>query len=178
MRPVLLLLTASLDGFIADVDDGVDWLGEPPDKLPEDYLDLLDTIDCLVMGSGTYRVSLELAGGTDLFEGKDVYVFTSRKNLPPWPGVTFVHEPAENSIRRLSEGEGGTIWVFGGGKLGTALSDAGLVDEYFIVVQPILLGDGVPLWVLPHGRTELELISAKAWAGGGAELRYRRRRQG
>jgi dihydrofolate reductase len=175
MRPVLLLLTASLDGFIADVDDGVDWLGQVPGELPADYVALLQTIDCLVMGAGTYLVSLELPGGTDLFEGKHVYVFTSRQNLPPWPGVEFVHAPAAQFLRELRETRGGTIWLFGGGKLATALSDEGLVDDYLIVIQPILLGDGVPLWVAPHGRTDLELVSAKPWPGGAAELRYRPR---
>jgi dihydrofolate reductase len=175
MRPVLLLLTMSLDGFIADVDDGVEWLCAPPEDPPSDYLELLDTIDCLVMGAGTYLVSLDLVGGTDIFEGKEVYVFTSRTDLPARRGVTFVHEPAEEFVRTLRQREGGTIWLFGGGKLATGLSDAGLVDDYFIVVQPILLGDGVPLWRTPHGRTQLELTSAKAWPGGLAELRFRPR---
>ena len=175
MRPVVLILTVSLDGFIADVCDGVDWLVEPPEKAPADYVELIGSVDCLIMGSSTYLVSLQLDGGTHIFEGKDVYVFTSRADLPEWPGVTFVHEPAEAFVATLRETEGATIWLFGGGRLATALSDAALVDEYLIVVQPVLLGDGVPLWVSPHGRTDLKLVTARPWPGGLAELRYRRR---
>jgi len=175
MRDVALILTASLDGFIAETDGGIDWLVEPPDEVPADYLDLLDSIDCLVMGSATYLVSLELEGGTDVFEDREVYVFTSRTDLPPHPAVTFVSDSAEKFVADLKAREGGTIWLFGGGKLATSLSDAGLVDDYLVVVQPILLGDGIPLWRTPHGRTELELVNARAWLGGIAELRYRRR---
>ncbi len=175
MRPLVCILTASLDGFIADVDDGVDWLAEMPSAPPADYLELLETIDCLVMGSSTYLVSLELEGGTEVFAEKDVYVFTSRDDLPRFPGVTFVHEPAIDFVTRLKATAGGSIWLFGGGKLVTALSDAQLVDEYLIAVQPILLGDGVPLWVTPHARTELSLVHARAWDGGIVELRYTRR---
>jgi len=69
---------------------------------------------------------------------------------------------------------GGAIWLFGGGKLAAVMSDAGLVDDYYIAVQPVLLGDGIPLWTTPHGRTELELTSACAWPGGIAALRYSR----
>lgn len=174
MRPLVLVLTASLDGFIADPHGGVEWLGAPPSEVPEDYLELMEDIDALVMGRGTYEVSLALDGGTEVFADKDVYVFTSRDDLPPFPGVTFVDEPAESFVRRLKEADGATIWLFGGGILATALSDAGLVDEYLIAVQPILLGDGIPLWVTPHGTTPLELIHARAWPAGIAELRYRR----
>lgn len=174
MRSVALILTTSLDGFIAENDGGIDWLVEPPDEAPADYLDLLDSIDCLVMGSATYLVSLQLEGGTQVFEGNDVYVFTSRTDLPVNEGVTFVSGSAEEFVADLRSREGGTIWLFGGGRLATSLSDAGLVDEYLIVVQPILLGDGIPLWVSPHARIKLELVNARAWAGGIAELRYRR----
>jgi len=174
MRSVALILTTSLDGFIAEPDGGVDWLVSPPDDVPADYLDLLESIDCLVMGSATYRVSLALQGGTDVFEGRDVFVFTARDDLPAHPGVTFVHNPAEQFVAELKERSGGTIWLFGGGRLATALSDAGLVDDYLIVVQPVLLGDGIPLWLTPHGRIELRLVTARAWAGGIAELRFKR----
>lgn len=175
MRRVALILTASLDGFIAEPDGGIDWLVEPPDEAPADYLDLLDSIDCLIMGSATYLVSLELEGGTQVFEGNDAYVFTSRHDLPPREGVTFVSGRAEKFVSDLKRRDGGTIWLFGGGQLATSLSDAGLVDDYLVVVQPILLGDGIPLWVSPHGSTNLELVNARAWNGGIAELRYRRR---
>ena len=175
MRPLVLILTTSLDGFIADPGGGVEWLLSPPDEPPSDYLELMDSIDCLVMGRATYDVSLELEGGTEVFAGKDVYVFTSRADLPSHAGVTFVAEDAATFTAALKERDGGTIWLFGGGRLATALSDEGLVDEYLIAVQPILLGEGIPLWVSPHGRTNLELVCARSWPGGVAELRYRRR---
>ena len=70
MRPLVLVLTVSLDGFIAEPDGGVDWLGAPPQEMPEEYRELMDSIDCLVMGSATYRVSLQLEGGTDIFNGR------------------------------------------------------------------------------------------------------------
>jgi len=172
MRRLAVILTTSLDGFIADPQGGVDWLGEPPEAAPEDYRALMDSVDCLVMGSATYQVSLKLEGGVDVFAGKEVYVFTARGDLPEHPGVAFVDADAVEFTSRLKESEGGTVWLFGGGRLATALSDAELVDDYYIAVQPILLGDGIPLWVVPHARTDLELTSVSAWPGGIAALRY------
>jgi dihydrofolate reductase len=174
VRQVVLLLTASLDGFIADPNGGVDWLTTPTDDVPDDYHALLDSIDCLVMGSATYLVSLELAGGTDIFQGKAVFVFSSQTTLPATPGVTVVHSDAELFVRSLKESDGDTIWLFGGGKLATALSDADLVDDYFVVIQPMLLGDGIPLWTTPHGRTPLSLTGTQEWPDGLVALRYSR----
>jgi dihydrofolate reductase len=174
MRQLALVITASLDGFIADERGGVDWLAVPPDDAPEGYNALMRAIDCLVMGSSTYLVSLDLDGGTDIFEGKDVFVFTSRTDLPRYPGVHFISDDAVTFTKALKERVGGTIWLFGGGRLATSLSDAQLVDEYLIAVQPVLLGEGIPLWVVPHGHTGLELVDARPWPGGIAELRYRR----
>ncbi len=173
-RPLILILTTSLDGYIADRDGGVDWLVEPPEDVPADYLALMHSIDCLIMGAETYLTSLRLPGGTEILSGKEVYVFTSRPGLPSFEGVEFVADDAAAFTASLKSGEGGAIWLFGGGRLATALSDAGLVDEYLIAVQPVLLGDGIPLWVRPHGRTDLVLLNAQMWPGGIAELRYSR----
>ena len=174
MREVLLNITTSLDGFIADRDGGIDWLTPPPDEVPADYLELMASVDTLVMGRATYETSLALEGGLAEFEGKQVYVFTSRDGLPQVPGVSFVHERPEAFVERLKAEEGGTIWLFGGGQLATALSDAGLVDDYLIVIQPVLLGDWIPLWRTPHRRTLLGQSTVRAWADGLVELRYRR----
>jgi dihydrofolate reductase len=175
MRDVLLNLTTSLDGFIADRNGGIDWLMLPPTEMPADYVALMRGVDTLVMGRATYQKSLALEGGVAVFEDRRAYVFTSRDDLPVLPGVEFVHEAPEAFVRHLKEQDGGTIWLFGGGQLATALSDAGLVDEYLIAIQPVLLGDGIPLWRSPHGRTSLEVASAQVWSDGLVVLRYRRR---
>lgn len=173
MRELLLNLTTSLDGFIADAAGGIDWLAPPPAQVPADYLELMDTVDTLVMGRGTYETSLALEGGVDVFEGKRVCVFTSSVDLPRVPGVEFIHEAAESFVRALKEQCGGTIWLFGGGRLATALSDAGLVDRYLIAIQPILLGDGIPLWRSPHATTLLDGAAAEVWAGDLVVVQYR-----
>ena len=174
MRPVLLNITTSLDGFIAGPDGGIDWLMPPPAEVPADYVAHMDTVDTLVMGRATYETSLALEGGLAIFEGKRVYVITSTDELPLGPGVTLVHEDPVAFVSRLKSKPGGTIWLFGGGRLATALSDAGLVDEYLIAIQPVLLGDGIPLWRSPHGTTRLEGGTAQVWPGGLVVVRYRR----
>lgn len=173
MRRVLLNLTTSLDGFIADVDGGIDWILPPPSDVPKDYLDLMSTVDTFVMGRATYELSLSLPGGMDLFDGKCVYVFTSRIDLEPHEGIDFIHEDPTPFVSRIKVEHGGTIWLFGGGQLATALSSAGLVDDYLIAIQPILLGEGIALWRGGHPPQRLERVCANEWPDGLVELRYR-----
>ena len=175
MRQLLLNLTTSLDGFIADSDEGIDWIQPPPDEIPADYLELMESIDTLVMGRATYELSLRIPDGMDVFGGKDVYVFTSRADLEPREGVEFIHEDPVVFIQRLKREPGGTIWLFGGGQLATALAAAGLIDDFLVVIQPVLLGDGVRLWQGGPNLHELELAYAREWPGGLVELRYRPR---
>ncbi len=174
MRSVLLNVTTSLDGFIAALDGGIDWILPPPTDIPEDYLALIDTVDAFVMGRVTYEVSLTLPGGMDLFVGKRVYVITSCTDLEPRDGVDFVHRDPVAFVASLKRQPGGTIWLFGGGQLATALSGAGLVDDYLIAIQPVLLGEGIALWQGGHKPQSLESVYTRQWSGGMVELRYRR----
>ena len=179
MRNVLLNLTTSLDGFIADAEGGIDWILPPPegsDGVPADYLDLMSRVDTLVMGRATYELSLRIPNGMDVFAGKSAYVFTSRTDLEPFEGVLSVREDPVPFVEKLKRGDGGTIWLYGGGRLATALEAAGLIDDYLIVIQPVLLGDGIRLWQGGHGMRGLELSYTREWPGGLVEMRYRPRR--
>lgn len=71
---MLLNLTTSLDGFIADRSGGIDWLPALQNEVPADYVELMATVDTLIMGRATYETSLALEGGVEIFEGKRVYV--------------------------------------------------------------------------------------------------------
>ena len=170
-RALVLYITASLDGYIADRDGGVAWLTGAEG---EDYgfAAFMAGVDAIVMGSGTYLVSLALEGGTEQFEGRETLVFTARDDLPPAHGITFVAQPAATIVARLKERPGGTIWLLGGGKLATSLAAAGLIDEVRLFVQPVLLGDGIRLWGGFDAPVRLHLIEAAARPGGLAELRY------
>lgn len=69
--------------------------------------------------------------------------------------------------------DGGNIVVMGGGELGSALIDAGLVDEIGFSIHPVLLGGGVPAFRELSRRVELELIEARAIAEDCVLVRWR-----
>ena len=174
MRHVVLYITTSVDGFIAEPGGGMGWLDEAAASGSDfGYGDFYASIDTMLMGSATYEFVLKAA---DPFPHADreVFVFT-RRDLPvAAPSVTLISEDAADFTRQLRDGTGGPIWLVGGGILNATLSAADLIDEVRLFVQPVLLGDGVPLFAGPHGRMALALEDSVTWPGGVVELRHGR----
>lgn len=109
----------------------------------------------------------------DPYAGKANYVFTSREDLPVLGDPIFVHDDPAEFVRALKQQDGGRIWLVGGGELASTLMSAGLVDEIDLAVQPVVLGDGIPLWNPPMETHSLELLDAAVMPGGLARLHYR-----
>jgi dihydrofolate reductase len=174
MRSVILYLTMSADGHIADADGGVGWLvGMPAEDYG--YHAFYASVDDVLLGAATYEQILGF-GGDFPYPDKPVYVFTSRTD-PPSAGenVVFVDEPLDTWLARHKYDGDGRSWLGGGAKVAMAAWNAGLVDELDIFVQPMVLGSGIALFDAEHARRGLDLIEARTWPGGIVELRYKPR---
>ncbi len=172
MRPVILYVTMSADGFIADSDGGVGWLSGAAGE-DYGYADFYDSVDTVLLGRTTYEQILG-SGGDFPYADKPVYVFASDAQVRiAADNVTAVSDPAPEFVARLKLDDAGRIWLGGGSALATSLWNAGLVDELHLFVQPIMLGDGLPFIGKKHRRRGLELIEAKSWPADLVELHYR-----
>lgn len=177
---VTLHMAASLDGFIARRDGGVDWL-ETGDEFadgetltPEFAEAFLATIDCYVMGSRTYETALrfEAQGLGWAYGDKPTFVLTTR-DLPR------TRETVELCSGDLTELVNGrlrprfrSIWVVGGGQVAAACLRLGLVDEIRYSILPVLIGDGIPFFDRLERDVALHLAEVKAYRSGMVELRY------
>ena len=93
-------------------------------------------------------------------------VFSSTLSELEWSNARVSDRLVEEEVPELKSRPGKDIVVFGGASFARALAAHGLIDEYRINVQPVALGDGLPLL---HGLPEplpLELVSSTAWADG------------
>ena len=171
---------STLDGFIADPDDSLDWLFPLGDPADTSYPTFIENIGALAMGSSTYEWMLRHLIGPDSDHPQSwpytqpTWVFSSRE-LAPIPGadVRFVRgdvRPVHEEMAAAAAGK--NVWVVGGGDLAGQFYDAGLLDELFIQIGSVTLGAGKPL--LPRKITSppLRLVSAKAIGNGFAELHY------
>jgi dihydrofolate reductase len=170
-RSVVLYITASLDGFIADENGGIDWL-QGAEGEDYGYAQFYAGIGAVLMGSKTYEQVI----GFDIdfpYADKPCYVFTSHANLPKAADtVEFVADDPAGFVRRLVDGPGKPLWACGGARLITALWNHGLIDEVDLFVQPVVLGAGIPLLLSEHAQRRLALRSARGMAGDLVELRY------
>jgi len=170
MRKVILGLGTSLDGYIARLNDAVDFL-----FMPKDYSmgAFFKTIDTAIMGRKTLDVALK-SGGAGSFGSMATYVFSHA--LPPGKrdDLIFVNQSPAALIRQLRKKRGKHIWLMGGGELARDFLKADLVDELYIGIVPVLLGEGLPLFPSGFPQRDFALMENKTFSKGLIALRYRR----
>lgn len=160
----------SLDNYIAGPNEEIDWLRWSDDAAAVSAASWKG-VDTMLMGRKTFEFAQRMGGGPEM-KGIRSYVFSRTLESVP-DGVELVREDAADFVRRLKSGEGGDIIVMGGGELGSALIEAGLVDEIGLAIQPVLLGGGTPLFRHFSRRIDLELIETRAMERECVLVRYR-----
>jgi dihydrofolate reductase len=142
----------SLDGYIADAQDSLDWLfvQDLDREGPMNYDDFIAGVGALVMGATTYEWLRErIVAGTETWPYKIPTVVMTHRDLPTVEGadVRFLASDIASVHAELVEAAGdGDVWVVGGGDLAGQFADAGLLDEIAVSVAPVTLGAGRPLF--------------------------------
>lgn len=147
-RNVILYIATSLDGFIADVNGGIDWIAKNSemDESDTSYNDFYQSIDTVIMGSTTYnQITTELSPDHYPYSDSKSYVFTS-KDREDVENVYFVNADVIETVNRLLKEPGKDIWILGGSSIVTPLVNANLIDVYQIALIPVILARGIPLF--------------------------------
>ncbi|MBD0862865.1 dihydrofolate reductase [Gordonia sp. zg691] len=185
MPELVYYVAVSLDGYIAGPEGQFDAFlieGDHMAGVNEHYADTLPThiaealgIDqrggsfgAVLMGAETYAVGLPDAPSP--YRHLDQYVVTHRRHDPAG-GVTFTDRDPVELVRELKAQEGRDIWLCGGGNLATQL--IGEIDRLVLKRQPLLFGNGIPLFApgtyLPR---LLERIACRDFASGVSMVEY------
>jgi dihydrofolate reductase len=174
---------ATLDGYIADPDDGLDWLtkysgsysGEDAQPIKGDYDRFFGGVGAMVMGSVTYEWVLAHLDSWP-YVGTPTWVLSSR-GLPQPPGDDAEVHVVDSEVpplydEMMAAARERNLWVVGGGNVASQFAQAGLLDELIVTVVPVVLGTGKPLFDdrLPGG--PMQLVGARPFDSGMVELRY------
>lgn len=173
MTRIVGYIAASLDGFIADKDEGLKWLMERKDvELGQfDYNLFIKRIRTVVMGRATHDW-MARQGMDWPYKDQRSIVVTSRP-LNKSYGNVETRSDVDALIRELRALGDGDVWMLGGGKLQMAFIERGALDELEVYVMSTLLGGGYPLFPPTGFYKEVELIEVNQLGKGCARLFYR-----
>lgn len=173
MAKTLFYTATSIDGFIADEHDSLQWLfdvpaGDDAEGHEARFARFFEDVGAMAMGSTTYEWVVEherLVEHPEKWEtfygGKPCWVF-SHRNLPSIEGadVRFARGSVASVHPEMVEAAGGrNVWIVGGGDLVGQFSDAGMLDEIQLNIAPVTLGAGAPLLPRRLLASDLSLVA-------------------
>jgi dihydrofolate reductase len=172
----------SLDGFLADPDNSLEWLFavDGGEESLAGLAGFTAGVGVLVMGSTTYEWLLEHESLLEqpgkwqqFYPGMTTFVLSSR-SLPELPGADLrvVHATVPDLLPELLEAAAGRdVWVMGGGDVAGQFADAGRLDRIMLSVAAVTLGSGAPLLPRRLESDRLRLVGVRQ-VGQFAELTY------
>lgn len=162
-RNVILYISVSLDGFIADQNGNVDWIeGEDKNYIGDyGYADFIRNIDTVIMGYNTYRQITEILSPNEwVYKGLKSYVFTS-KEYKDTDDIKFINEDIVSFLEIHKKNDGKDIWICGGADITNQCIKCDVIDEYHITTVPVILGKGIRLFNEDNPLIKLVLKSTK-----------------
>lgn len=185
MRNIISLAHISLDGFMAGPRGDIDFVAFN-DELADHTYPLIGSVDLAVYGRVTYDMmegywptagdapdaDAHTKSHARWYKGVNKIVASRTLAAAKNPNVRVVGDDIVGALRAEKQKAGGDIMIFGSPTLTRALAAADVVDEWRLTLQPIILGDGLPLFGKRENRTRLELRSSKTFATGVIAVHY------
>jgi dihydrofolate reductase len=146
--------------------------------MPKDYSmgPFFATIDAAIMGRKTLDVALRMSGNS--FKDSKMATYVMSRTKPPGKrdGLIFTNQSPITLVNELRKHPGKNIWLMGGGELARDFLKDDLVDELYIGVVPVLIGEGIPLFPAGFPQREFTLLENKTFSKGMIALKYARAR--
>lgn len=170
-RKVILYIAMSLDGYIAKPDDDISFLSMVEQQGQDyGYAAFTAETDTVIWGRRTYDKVLSF--GIEMPHGdKQVFVIT-RTPRSPKGNIIFYTGNIRQLIEQLKTKQGKHIYIDGGAELVNELLKENLIDEFYISVLPVLLGEGIALFKPGRSETKLKLLAATSFEKGLVQLHY------
>ncbi len=182
MRKVFVFNMITLDGLFEGPNHELDW-HNVDDEFNEFAIDQLNEIGTLLFGRVTYQL-MESYWPTAAAIKDDPIVAGKMNTLPKivfsrtldkveWNNSRLVKKNVAEEISKLKQQPGKDLAIFGSSNLCLSLIKPGVIDEFRIIVNPVVLGSGNPLFKGIQDKLNLELIKTKTFKSGNVLLYYR-----
>ena len=185
MRKVIFLIHVTLDGFVAGPNGEMDWIIYN-DEIEKYSHDLHDTTDAAIYGRTTYQMmegywphvlddpSSSTGDRNHALWLEDATKIVVSKTLDSvqWKNTVLIQDNIAEEMNKIKRQPGKDLWLLGSPTLAQTFMRLGLIDEYRINVNPVILGSGKPLFDDLDNPLPLKLIEAKAFKDDVVALRY------
>jgi dihydrofolate reductase len=187
MRKLILTEWVSVDGFTAGPNNDMSFVGESfNDQMGKYEDDIVTQSDTLILGRVTYE---SFAGSwpyvpdkPDASEDEKVYarklnamrkiVFSKSLKRADWNNSQVFRDIDPQEINRLKEQDGKHMLIYGSASIVQQLTNLGLIDEYQLLVHPVVLGGGTALFKNVSDKRKLRLVSAQPFTSGVVLMTY------
>jgi dihydrofolate reductase len=185
MRKIVVTMWVTLDGFIAGPNQEMDWV--MVDEAMGNYEgNLVSTADTLLLGRVTYESFAgawpKVPENPAASEGEKEYarqlnamrkiVFSKTLEKAEWNNSRVLKEVVPEDITLLKQEPGRDMLIYGSASIVRTLTNLGLIDEYQLLVHPVMLGSGKPLFDDIKQRVKLKLVQTKTFPSGVVGLYY------
>jgi len=187
MRKLVSFMHVSLDGFVAGPQGEMDWI-----RVDEEIFDYAgnrtDESDTALYGRVTYDMmegywptaadqpgaSKHAIAHSAWYKKVSKVILSRSMKDKKLPNTKIVADDIANEITQLKKAAGGEIVIFGSPSATQALMQEDLVDEYWLFINPILLGQGIPFFKGLRNNSKLKLKKSHAFSSGVVCLHYER----
>lgn len=185
MRILRLQVQLSVDGYNAGEEGQLDWMTwKWDDKLVEYSGKITDPVDTILLGrnmtDGFVNHWAKVAsdpGNPEYEAGKKItdtpkVVFSKTLKESIWPNTVIANGNVKDEVNKLKNSPGGDIIVYGGSGFVSNLIKEGLIDEYQLYINPVILGKGKQIFNKLVSKQELLLIKSTQFECGITVLHY------
>jgi dihydrofolate reductase len=191
MRKVIASTFVTLDGLMVGPNEEMDWVLDNLDgEMENDIADQLKSVDAILLGRVTYQIMANYwptaTAGTSVprSQGVEDPIITDRMNNLPkivfsktlqkveWNNSRLVKENIADEVSKMKQQPGKDLVLFAGADIASTFIQLDLIDEYRIIVNPVVLGSGKPLFKDINNRLNLKLLKTKTFSCGNVILYY------
>lgn len=181
MRKLHCFTFLSLDGYYKDENEGISWHQHDEDATRFSEEQTKDD-RVLVFGRATYEMMYGFWTSPEAFEyfpnvarrmnEMEKIVFSNTLEYAGWQNTRVLSGDVIREFEKLKESEGNDLIILGSGNLVAALSNAGLIDQYELLIDPVLLGNGTRLFDGNGIFQDLKLVESRTFKSGAVVLIY------
>lgn len=188
MRKIIVFNMVSVDGFFAGVDGNLNW-HNVDDEFNKFAIEQMKDFRTILFGRTTYQLfeSFWPAALKDPKTSEDnrkvaqnindleKIVFSNTLEKVTWNNSKILKNIDSEEIKKLKQEPGKNIVIFGSGTIVQALTNLNLIDEFRLMVNPVVLGQGKPMFKDMRDKVNLKLLNAKIFENGNVLLCYQRK---